>query len=73
MINIRFNICIFAVLPRGSGLRRGTTCERLEVDMGRLVIACIFDHSRTLQRLAPFYFFFGLVQAYFWVTPRVCL
>lgn len=73
MINNRFNICIFATLPRGSGLRRGTTCERLEVDMGRLVIACIFDHSRTLQRLAPSYFLFGLFQANFWVFPGVCL
>lgn len=36
MINIRIYICIFAMLPRGSGLRRGTTCERLEVDKGRL-------------------------------------
>lgn len=73
MINNRINICIFAVLPRGSRLRRGTTCERLEVDMGRLVIACKFDLSRTLQRLAPFYFFLGLIQAYFWVFPGVCL
>lgn len=73
MINNRINICIFAVLPRGSGLRRGTTCERLEVDKGRLVIACRFDPSRTLQRLAPFYFFFGLVQAYFWVFLGVYL
>lgn len=73
MINIRFNICIFAVLPRGSGLRRGTTRERLEVDKGRLVIACRFDPSRTLQRLAPFYFFFSLFQAFFWVFPGVCL
>lgn len=73
MINNRINICIFAVLPRGSGQRRGTTRERLEVDKGRLVIACRFDHSRTLQRLAPFYFFLGLFQTYFWVSPRVCL
>ena len=73
MINNRFNICIFAVLPRGSGLRRGTTCERLEVDKGRLLIACRFDPSRTLQRLAPSYFLFGFIQAFFWVVPGVCL
>lgn len=73
MINIQFNICIFAMLPRGSGLRRGTTCERLEVDKGRLLIACKFDPSRTPQRIAPSYFLFGLVQAIFWVFPGVCL
>lgn len=73
MINNQINICIFATLPRGSGQRRGTTCERLEVDKGRLVIACKFDLSRTLQRLAPFYFFFGLIQACFWVFHGVCL
>lgn len=73
MINYQINICIFATLPRGSGLRRGTTCERLEVDKGRLIIACKFDLSRTLQRLAPSYFFFGLIQASFWVFLGVCL
>lgn len=65
MINKRINLCIFAVLPRGSGQRRGTTRERLEVDMGRLVIACKFDLRRTLQRLAPFYFFLGLKSGAF--------
>ena len=65
MINNRINVCIFAVLPRGSGLRRGTTLERLEVDKGRLVIACRFDPSRTLQRIAPFYFFFSDFQVFF--------
>lgn len=65
MINNRFNICIFAVLPRGRGLRRGTTRERLEVDKGRHLKACKFDLSRTLQRLAPFYFFFRFVCGYF--------
>lgn len=73
MINIQFNICIFAVLPRGSGLRRGTTCERLEVDMGRLLIACRFDPGRTLQRLAPSYLLFGLFRTYFLVFLGVCL
>ena len=73
MINNRINLCIFAVLPRGSGLRRGTTRERLEVDKGRLIIACRFDPSRTLQRLAPFYFFLGLFRAYFWVFLGVYL
>ena len=73
MINNRIYICIFAMLPRGSGLRRGTTCERLEVDKGRLLIACRFDPGRTPQRLAPSYILFGLFQAYFWVFPRVCL
>ena len=73
MINNRIYICIFATLPRGSGLRRGTTCERLEVDKGRLVMACRFDPGRTPQRLAPSYILFGLSQANFWVFPRVCL
>lgn len=73
MINNRIYICIFAVLPRGSGLRRGTTCERLEVDKGRLVMACRFDPNRTLQGFAPSYFLFGLSQAYFWVFLGVCL
>lgn len=73
MINNRIYICIFAVLPRGSGLRRGTTCERLEVDKGRLLIACRFDPSRTQQANAPFYFFFGLFRTYFWVFLGVCL
>lgn len=73
MINNRIYICIFAMLPRGSGLRRGTTCERLEVDKGRLLMACRFDPGRSPQRLAPIYFFFGLFQADFWVFPGVCL
>ena len=73
MINNRIYICIFAVLPRGSGLRRGTTRERLEVDKGRLLIACRFDPNRTLQGFAPSYFLFGLFQAYFWVFLGVCL
>lgn len=73
MINKRINICIFAVLPRGSGLRRGTTRERLEVDKGRLLIACRFDPNRTLQGFAPSYFLFGFIQAFFWVFPVVCL
>lgn len=73
MINNRIYICIFAMLPRGSGQRRGTTCERLEVDKGRLLIACRFDPGRSPQRLAPIYFFFGLIQAYFWVFLGVCL
>lgn len=73
MINIRIYICIFAMLPRGSGLRRGTTCERLEVDKGRLLMACRFDPGRSPQRLAPIYFFFSLIQAYFWVFLGVCL
>ena len=73
MVNIRFNICIFAVLPRGSGQRRGTTRERLEVDKGRLLIACRFDPGRTPQRLAPSYLLFGLFQAIFLVFPGVGL
>ena len=73
MVNILFNICIFAVLPRGSGQRRGTTCERLEVDKGRHLIACRFDPGRTPQRLAPSYLLFGLFQSIFWVFPGVDL
>ena len=72
MINNRIYICIFAMLPRGSGLRRGTTCERLEVDKGRLLIACRFDPGRSPQRLAPIYFFFGLFMNSFWVFLGVC-
>lgn len=73
MINNQTIIRIFAVLPRGSGLRRGTTCERLEVDKGRLLIACRFDPGRTLQRLAPSYLLFVRFQTFFWVFPGVCL
>lgn len=73
MINIRFNICIFAVLPRGKRQRRGASFERSEVDKGRLLIACRFDPGRTLQRLAPSYLLFGLFRTYFWVFPGVCL
>lgn len=65
MINNQTNICIFASLPRGSGQRRGTTRERLEVDKGRLLIACRFDPSRTLQCYAPFYFFLGFMSGVF--------
>lgn len=61
MINIRFNICIFASSPRGRGQRRGTTRERLEADKGRRLVACKFDLSGTQQGIAPFHFFFGLV------------
>lgn len=73
MMNNRIYICIFAMLPRGRGQRRGTTRERLEVDKGRLLTACRFDPGRTPQRLAPSYLLFGLVQAYFWVFLGVCL
>lgn len=73
MINNRIYICTFAMLPRGSGLRRGTTRERLEVDKGRLLTACRFDPSRTLQRLAPSCFLFGLFRSSFWVFLGVCL
>lgn len=73
MINIQFNICIFAVLPRGKRQRRGTTFERSEVDKGRLLIACRFDPGRTLQRLAPSYLLFGLFRTFFWVFLGVCL
>lgn len=73
MINNRIYICIFAMLPRGSGQRRGTTRERLEVDKGRLLTACRFDPSRTPQRLAPSYFLFGLFRNSFWVFLGVCL
>lgn len=73
MINIRFYICIFAASSRGSGQRRGTTRERSRKDMGRLIKACIFDLSRTQSLKTPFYFFLGLVQAFFWVSPGVCL
>lgn len=73
MINIRFYICIFAASSRGSGQRRGTTRERSRMDMGRLLKACLFDLSRTQSVKTPFYFFLGLVQAFFWVLPGVYL
>lgn len=73
MINIRFNICIFAVLPRGSGLRRGTTSERLEVDKGRLLIACRFDPVERRRELRRSTIFFGLFRSSFWVFLGVCL
>lgn len=73
MINNRFYICIFAASPRGSGLRRGTTLERLVMDMGRLIKACLFDLSRAQSLKTPPYFFLGLFQAFFWVLPGVCL
>lgn len=73
MINISIKVCIFAVLPRGRGLRRGTTRERSEVDMGRLLKACLFDLSRTQSLRTPFYFFLGLVQVFFWVPFGVYL
>ena len=65
MINIRFNICIFAVLPRGKRQRRGASFERSEVDKGRLLIACKFDQGRTLQCYEQFYFFLWLVSGAF--------
>lgn len=73
MINNRIYICIFAMLPRGSGQRRGTTRERLEVDKGRLLLACRFDPGRTPQRLAPSYLLFVRFQTFFWVIPGVGL
>ena len=39
MSYIRDYICTFVVPLRGSGLRRGTTCERSAVVLGRL-LAC---------------------------------
>lgn len=72
MINNRIYICIFAVLPRGSGLRRGTTCKRLGVDKGRLLIACRFDPVERRRELRRSTIFFGFLQAYFWVIPGVC-
>lgn len=63
MINNQIKSCTFVTLPRGSGQRRGTTRERLEADKGRHLIACKFDPSRTLQRIAPFYFFLWLCLA----------
>lgn len=60
MMNNRIYICTFAMLPRGSGQRRGTTCERLEVDMGRLLIACRFDLGRRRRDLRrPTFFLCG--------------
>lgn len=73
MINNRFYICIFAASPRGSGLRRGATRERLEADKGRHLVACKFDLSGTQQGIAPFHFFLGLVQAFFWAPFGVYL
>lgn len=73
MINNRIYICIFAVLPRGKRQCRGTSFERSEVDMGRLLIACRFDPVERRRELRRSTIFFGFLQAYFWVIPGVCL
>lgn len=73
MINNSFKVCIFAAFPRGRGQRRGATLERSGMDMGRLLVACLFDLSRTQSLKTPFYFFLGLVQAFFWAPSGVYL
>lgn len=50
---------IFAPQPRGSGLRRGTTRERLVVDMGQYFIAYRFILRQAAcekYRLADFFY-----------------
>lgn len=52
------NCCTFASQPRGSGLRRGTTLERLVVDMGQYFIAYRFilrQVTREEHNLADFF------------------
>lgn len=51
--------CTFASQPRGSGLRRGTTLERLVVDMGQYFIAYRFILRQAAcekYRLADFFY-----------------
>lgn len=51
--------CTFASQPRGSGLRRGTTPERLVVDMGQYFIAYRFilrQVTREEHNLADFFY-----------------
>lgn len=51
--------CTFASQPRGSGLRRGTTLERLVVDMGQYFIAYRFilrQVTREEHNLADFFY-----------------
>lgn len=72
MVNVSDIIYIFAVLPRGRRLRRGATAERLDVDKGRLLIACKFDPKQAQSMMTPLAFFYrqiqgfsGLVQGFF--------
>lgn len=51
--------CTFASQPRGRWLRRGTTLERLVVDMGQYFIAYRFilrQATREEHRLADFFY-----------------
>lgn len=51
--------CTFASQPRGSGQRRGTTPERLVVDMGQYFIAYRFilrQVTREEHNLADFFY-----------------
>lgn len=51
--------CTFASQPRGSGLRRGTTLERLVADMGQYFIAYRFILRQAACkkcRLADFFY-----------------
>lgn len=51
--------CTFASHPRGRWLRRGTTLERLDVDMGQYFIAYRFilrQAAREEYRLADFFY-----------------
>ena len=58
MINVSDILFIFATELRGSRQRRGTTCERLTSDMGRLYLACKFNQSWAHPvRASPNYFF----------------
>lgn len=46
-------IATFVAHLRGSRLRRGTTRERLSVDLGRFITACKFDLHRGTRDLSP--------------------
>ena len=51
--------CTFASQPRGSGLRRGTTLERLVVDTGQYFYCLRFilrQATREEHRLADFFY-----------------
>lgn len=58
MVGVSKLVCTFAVLPRGSGLRRGTTRERSGVDYGGLIKLSKFDHCGALSGSIVLRFFF---------------
>lgn len=64
MVNVSDIIYIFASHPRGRRLRRGATAERLNVDKGRLLIACKFDQKQAQLMKTPLAFFNGQIHGF---------